>query len=85
MIATLLLIAAVESVPAPQCLTQSQAVEAAAEIGGKVVGSAHYTGSVTTDMLILQMPGAIVLLGFNAAGCYVGQKIIEPAIPGPGA
>lgn len=80
MIATLLLIAAVEA-PAPSCLTQEQAMQVITESNGEIVGSAHYRGMATTDMLIVQFPDMIAMFGFNAAGCYVGQITVERAAP----
>lgn len=69
----------------PDCLTQEQTIAALSEIGGTVVGSAHYRGSVTTDSLTFQLPDKIIMVGFNAVGCYVGQITIEMALPETGA
>lgn len=80
MIPALLLIAAVEA-PAPSCITQAQAISTVSELGGEVVGSAHYQGMVTTDMLIVQLPDMIVMFGFSAVGCFVGQITIERVAP----
>lgn len=70
---------------APSCLTQAQALVKLSELGGEVVGSAHYAGSVTSDMLIVQLPDSIIMVGFNAVGCYVGQITVEAAKPRTGA
>lgn len=80
-----LLIALSAATPAPACVTQAQAIETITELSGEIVGSAHYTGMATTDMLVVQFPETIAMFGFNAAGCYVGQIVIEPARPRAGA
>lgn len=79
------LLALAAASPDPACITQSQAIEQIVSIGGEVVGSAHYRGMVTSDMLIFQLPDTIAMFGFNAAGCYVGQIVIEQTAPETGA
>lgn len=79
------LLIALAADPAPACFTQEQAIAALAEVGGTVVGSAHYSGAVTTDTLVFEMPDKIIMVGFNAVGCYVGQVVLEPRAPETGA
>ena len=80
------LILALAATPAPACsLTQDQVIETIAELGGEIVGSAHYSGMISTDMLIVQLPDSIVVYGFDTTGCLIGAKIIEPAKPRTGA
>lgn len=80
------LILALAATPAPVCpLTQDQVIETIAELGVEIVGSAHYSGMISTDMLVVQLPDSIVVYGFNAVGCLIGAKVIEPAKPRTGA
>lgn len=86
MIALILALAATPAPPAkPTCITQDQTLVTIKEMGGEVVGSAHYAGAVTSDLLVVQLPNVIAFFGFNAIGCFVGTQIIEPAKPRTGA
>lgn len=71
---------------AQDCLTYEQVVTALEGDGSKIVGAASYTGSLTTEMLIVQTAEIIVMIGFDAKGCYIGQIAVEAvAKPGVGA
>lgn len=64
---------------AQECVTYQKALDTVDANGGKVVGAATYKGSQTTDMLIIETPDLILLMGFDAKGCLVGQMVVEPA------
>lgn len=70
---------------AQECLTYQQVVTSLEGDGSKIVGAASYEGSLTTEMLIVQTADVIVMFGFDAKGCYLGQIAVEPVKPGPGA
>lgn len=64
---------------AQECTTYQKALDNLEANGGKVVGAATYNGSQTTEMLIVETPDLILLMGFDAKGCLVGQMAVEPA------
>jgi hypothetical protein len=71
---------------AQDCLTYEQVVTALEGDGSKIVGAASYEGTLTTEMLIVQTAEIIVMIGFDARGCYIGQIAVEAvAKPGVGA
>jgi hypothetical protein len=71
---------------AQECLTYQQVVTSLEGDGSKIVGAASYSGSLTTEMLIVQTSEVIVMFGFDARGCYIGQIAVEAvAKPGTGA
>jgi hypothetical protein len=71
---------------AQQCLTYQQVVTSLEGDGSKIVGAASYSGSLTTEMLIVQTSEVIVMFGFDARGCYIGQIAVEAVKkPGTGA
>ena len=63
---------------AQECMTYQQVVTSLEGDGSKIVGAASYDGSRTTEMLIVQTSELIVMFGFDAKGCYIGQIAIEP-------
>ena len=69
---------------AQQCLTYQQVVTSLEGDGSKIVGAASYSGSLTTEMLIVQTSEVIVMFGFDARGCYIGQIAVE-AVKKPGS
>ena len=71
---------------AQECLTYQQVVTSLEGDGSKIVGAASYEGSLTTEMLIVQTSEIVVMLGFDAKGCYIGQIAVEAVKkPGTGA
>lgn len=64
---------------AQECVTYQQTVANIEANGGVVVGAATYAGSLTTEMLIVETPDLILLVGFDAKGCLVGQQVVEVA------
>lgn len=69
---------------AQECLTYQQVLDNVEANGGKVVGAASYAGAQTTEMLIVETPELILLMGFDAKGCLVGQMAVEASKPGTG-
>lgn len=70
---------------AQECVTYQKALDNLEANGGKVVGAASYAGSITAEMLIVETKDLILLMGFDAKGCLVGQMAVEPAKkPGTG-
>lgn len=69
---------------AQDCTTYQQVLDTVEADGGKIVGWASYEGSQTTQMLIIQTPALILLMGFDAKGCLVGQMAVEASKPGVG-
>lgn len=45
--------------------------------GSKIVGSASYNGSVTTETLVVETDEAIMLFGFGPDNCLVGSLVLE--------
>ena len=71
---------------AQECLTYQQVVASLEGDGSKIVGAASYDGSITAEMLIVQTSELILMIGFDAKGCYIGQIAVEAAKkPGQGA
>lgn len=71
---------------AQECLTYQQVVDSVESDGSKIVGAASYAGSITAEMLIIETSEIILMMGFDAKGCYIGQIAVEPVKkPGPGA
>ena len=70
---------------AQECLTYQQVITILENDGSKIVGAASYDGSLTTEMLIVQTSEMVVMMGFDAKGCLVGQIAIEASKPGTGA
>lgn len=64
---------------AEECLTVEQVAKNTEAAGGKIVGAASYNGSLTTEMLIVETPDLILMMGFDAKGCYFGQMAVEVA------
>jgi hypothetical protein len=64
---------------AQDCTTYQTKIDQIEAEGGTVVGAASYDGSMTTEMLIVQTPDLIVLMGFDAKGCYYGMMAVEQA------
>jgi hypothetical protein len=72
---------ALASVPAigQECTTLDQMLESVETNGDKVVGSATYDGIQTEQMIIVQTPELILMMGFDAKGCYYGMMAVEQA------
>lgn len=71
---------------AQECLTYQQVVASVESDGSKIVGAASYSGAITAEMLIIETSEIILMMGFDAKGCYVGQIAVEPVKkPGTGA
>lgn len=64
---------------AQECVTYEQTAENIKANGGVVVGAASYDGAQTTEMLIVQTADLILMIGFDAKGCYYGQIAVEVA------
>lgn len=64
---------------AQECVTYQQTVANIEANGGVVVGAASYDGAQTTEMLIVQTADLILMIGFDAKGCYYGQIAVEVA------
>jgi hypothetical protein len=64
----------------PACHTMDQMVKDLEAAGAKVAGVANYNGTQTDELIIVQTPDMIMLVGFKD-GCFVGYQAIEPAVP----
>jgi hypothetical protein len=82
LIAGLLLLALMSPAAAQEatCYTMDQMVKDLEAEGARVVGVANYVGTQTDELIIVQTPAAIMLVGFKA-GCFVGYQTIEQAAP----